>query len=103
MNGSFYSTPTFPDAKNNQIQEEQMKPSSKETTLESFLQQSIGKQVNIYTSYEDSSTKEKNFKGTIEQVGKDYLILFDSTNGSWYVFKTMDINYLVLDSLPNAS
>ena len=97
MNGSFYSTPTFPNEENKQMQEEQMKPKAKEATIESFLQKSIGNQVQVYTSY------EKNFKGTIEQVGKDYLILFDSTNGSWYVFKTMDINYLVLDSLPNAS
>ena len=98
MNGSFFSNPTFPQATNNQktppanYSIEQSFP-LEQSLIENILRKNKGKQVTAYFSYPDSNEwRDKIYNGTIEQSGRDHLIL--SSNNKWYLLRMIYLNYV---------
>ncbi len=101
MNGSYYSNPMFTETSrmpadtfgnsNNQLPMEQ-------SYVENILRANIGKKVTVYISFPDSlNWKDKIFKGTIEQAGRDHLIISDPSNGKWYLLLMIYLDYVEFD------
>ena len=120
MNGTYYQNPTFPTNQNN-YDVNMNNPGniasntssgapgnfnqpnySSGTTLpmeqsyiENILRLNKGKRVNAYVSYPDSSEwQNKIYSGTIEEAGKDHLIIKDPTTGNWYLIRLIYLNYV---------
>ncbi len=105
MNGSFFSTPTFPQAINPEptsppgnISVEQSFP-LEQSLIENILRLNRGKNVKAYFSYPDSNEwRDKVYNGIIEQSGRDHLILRDQNSGKWYLLRMIYLNYVEFDS-----
>lgn len=108
MNGTFYQNPTFPSAENipnttNYLQN--IKPilepgkdylPMEQSYIENILRLNKGANVSAYASFPDSNEwKDKVFTGTIEQAGRDHLII--STKNNWYLIPLIYINYVEFD------
>ena len=103
MNGNFYQNPTFPT---NEITEKNYSSPpgnissmagdyNEQSFIENILRLNKGRKVNAYVSFSDSEKwKDKVFTGTIEQAGKDHLIIKDVTNGNWYLIRLLYLNYV---------
>src|SRR5574344_1165936 len=96
MNGSFYNNPIFRETRpadtfstgENTFPLEQ-------SYVENILRANIGKKVSAYVSFPDSiNWKDKIFQGTIEQAGRDHLILSDPTSGKWYLILMIYLDYV---------
>ncbi len=105
MNGSFFSSPTFPQAVNNQVPSspptnysvEQSFP-LEQSLIENILRLNKGKRVRAFVSYPDSNEwRDKIYTGIIEQSGRDHLIISDPTNGNWYLIRMIYLNYVEFD------
>ena len=105
MNGSFFSSPTFPQAVNNQnpssppanYSVEQSFP-LEQSLIENILRLNRGKRVRAFVSYPDSNEwRDKIYTGIIEQSGRDHLIISDPTNGNWYLIRMIYLNYVEFD------
>lgn len=103
MNGSFFSSPTFPQAVNNQSSPpanysvEQSIP-LEQSLIENILRLNKGKRVRAFVSYPDSNEwRDKIYTGIIEQSGRDHLIISDPTNGNWYLIRMIYLNYVEFD------
>ncbi len=108
MNGSYYPNPTFPT---NEYNAQVNYPSGNMTDNESLedlpMQQSFienilrhnkGKNVKVYVSFPDSNDfKDKVFEGTIEQAGRDHLIIKDVNTGKWYLILMIYLDYVEFD------
>lgn len=63
--------------------------------VENILRLNKGKRINAYVSYPDSSEwQNKIYSGTIEEAGKDHLIIKDPTTGNWYLIRLIYLNYV---------
>ena len=63
--------------------------------IENILRLNKGKRINAYVSYPDSSEwQNKIYSGTIEEAGKDHLIIKDPTTGNWYLIRLIYLNYV---------
>ncbi|MGN1338611.1 MAG: spore coat protein GerQ [Candidatus Coprovivens sp.] len=99
MNGSYYPNPTFPtndyvtDMESTTLEDMPMQQSF----IENILRHNKGKKVKAYVSFPDAKEwKDKIFEGTIEQAGRDHLIIKDS-NGKWYLILMIYLDYVEFD------
>ena len=102
MNGNYYQNPKFPTIdNNNSFQYEDGYQAGtladlpmQQSYIENILRSNKGKKVTIYTSFPDSNEwRDKTFKGTIEQAGRDHIILRDFENGHWYLILMIYLNF----------
>lgn len=116
MNGSYYKNPTFPTLDNNynndndnsfengyeagQLADVPMQQSY----IENILRHNKGKKVKAYVSFPDSvEWKDRIFEGTVEQAGRDHLIIKDTQNGYWYLILMIYLDYVEFDERINYS
>ena len=108
MNGTFYPNPTFPGAgmppeTTNYTQNIKSIPEPgkdylpmEQSYIENILRLNKGSKVSAYASFPDSNEwRDKIFTGTIEQAGRDHLIISNETN--WYLIPLIYINYVEFD------
>ncbi len=68
---------------------------SSEGFIFNLLKKNIGKIGTFYFTYPDSVTdRDKSFKGVLEDVGHDYILISDSTSGKWYLFVLFFLDYV---------
>ncbi len=111
MNGNFYQNPTFPtldnnnNTNNNDYQFEEGYQAGQlsdipmqQSYIENILRHNKGKKVKAYVSFPDAQEwKDKIFEGTIEQAGRDHLIIRDPKNGHWYLILMIYLDYVEFD------
>ncbi len=120
MNGSFYQSPTFPGATDNNLVGVQSKPNEvisppgnisydpyndgEQSYIENILRLNKGKEVKAYVSYPDSvEWRDKIYDGIIEEAGRDHLILSDPSTGKWYLIRMIYLNYVEFNDKINYS
>lgn len=79
MNGEFYNT------YNNNL--------SEETYVDSLLSKNIRKKITIHLNNNDN----KDISGILENIGKDYLILSESSTGYSHVVLPIYVNYITFE------
>lgn len=107
MNGKYYQNPTFPtiDNSSNDYPYEQGYQAGQlsdmpmqQSYIENILRHNKGKKVKAYVSFPDANEwKDKVFEGTIEQAGRDHLIIRDPKNGHWYLILLIYLDYVEFD------
>lgn len=110
MNGNFYANPTFPTLDNNsnnpyeegyiagQLSDYPMEQSY----IENILRNNKGKKVKAYVSFPDSKEwTDKIFEGTVEQAGRDHLIIKDVKTGAWYLILMIYLDYVEFEEKIN--
>ena len=117
MNGSYYKNPTFPTLENDNIKNnidntfesgyeagQLADLPMQQSYIENILRHNKGKKVRAYVSFPDSSEwKDRIFEGTIEQAGRDHLIIKDIQNGNWYLILMIYLDYVEFDERINYS
>ena len=103
MNGNFYQNPIFPN-NDNEVNNYITPPGNinsneqdydENSFIENILRLNKGKTINAYVSFSDSSKwQNKVFSGTIEEAGKDHLILKDTETGTWYLIRLLYLDYV---------
>ena len=111
MNGSFYQNPTFPNASNpNQLNPVtppgnisfQSQMPLEQSLIENILRLNKGKKVKAYVSYPDSNEwRDKIYEGSIEEAGRDHLIISDVNTGVWYLIRMIYLNYVEFEEKIN--
>ena len=108
INGSYFQNPTFPSVNDNTqntppgnenyystLNEEQ-------SYIENILRLNKGKKVKAYVSFPESSAwQNKIFEGTIEQAGRDHLIIKSIMDGSWFLIRMIYLDYVEFDEKIN--
>ena len=70
--------------------------------IENILRMNKGKQVTVHMTFPDSEQfRDSDFKGIIEQSGRDHIILGDPTNGKWYLLLMIYVDFLTFDEKIN--
>lgn len=110
MNGNYYSNPTFPGNEyvNQSVNEKDFVPIEdvpmQQSYIENILRHNKEKKVKAYVSFPDSAEwKDRIFEGTIEQAGRDHLIIKDIQNGHWYLILMIYLDYVEFDERINYS
>lgn len=111
MNGNFYQNPTFPtivDTNNENSFENGYEAgqlaefSMQQSYIENILRSNKGKKIKAYVSFPDSNEwKDRIFEGTIEQAGRDHLIIRNPKDGHWYLILMIYLNYVEFDEKIN--
>ncbi len=103
MNGTYYPNPSFPlneNSYNGSIPMEDMPMEDipmEQSFIENILRHNKGKKVKAYVSFPDANEwKDKIFEGTIEQAGRDHLII-KGNNGKWYLILMIYLDYVEFD------
>ena len=116
MNGSYYPNPTFPGATSPQ-QPQNYEPilppladggtatnDGEMSYIENILRLNKGKRITAYVSFSDSNEwRDRQFKGIIEESGRDHLILSNPENGEWYLIPMIYVDYFTFDERINYS
>ena len=108
MNGSYYQNPKFPtideaSVGNNNYEEgyqagQLQDMPMQQSYIENILRHNKGKKVKAYVSFPDANEwKDKIFEGTIEQAGRDHLIIRNPSNGHWYLILMIYLDYVEFD------
>lgn len=109
MNGNFYKNPKFPTLDTNKTSDDNSyesgyqagqlaEVSMQQSYIENILRHNKGKKVKAYVSFPDSEEwKDKVFEGTIEQAGRDHLIIRDPRDGHWYLILMIYLDYVEFD------
>lgn len=91
------NVPTTPNFYNTDIPLEQ-------SYIENILRLNKGKKATIHMTFPDSEEfKDREFKGIIEQSGRDHIILSDPTNGKWYLLLMIYVDFITFDEKINYS
>ena len=83
MNGTLYSNPTFPDTRNENIEE------LNKNNINENISNNTGKIIKVFTDF-----NEKEFIGRIEEITKKYIIMSNPDNGENYLIFIKNINYI---------
>ena len=63
--------------------------------VDDYLKSNLGKQVEVHVSFSDSiEWRDSIFKGTLETLGKDYIVL--NSNNKRYVIWSIYIDYIII-------
>lgn len=108
MNGTYYKNPTFPQAESNDpemnnytdnivtIDKNGQLP-MEQSYIENILRLNRGAHAKAYVSFPDSvNWKDKIFDGTIEQAGRDHLVM-SLTDGKWVLVPMIYLDYVEFD------
>lgn len=70
--------------------------------IENILRLNKGKQVTVHMTFPDSEQfRDREFRGIIEQSGRDHIILSDPTTGKWYLLLMIYVDFLTFDEKIN--
>ncbi len=70
--------------------------------IENILRMNKGKKVTVHMTFPDSiEFKDREFKGIIEQSGKDHIILSDPTTGKWFLLLMIYVDFITFDEFIN--
>ena len=70
-------------------------------TIEKLLKINKGKKINIYTFLENKTEKE--FKGILENIEKEFINISEPSTGKWYIIPIRIIEYISFDENINYS
>lgn len=88
--------------KNSNYQEMVLPP--EQSYIENILRLNKGKKVRVHQTFPDSNEwRDIEFKGIIEQSGRDHIILSDPTTGVWEVLLMIYVDYISFDEQINYS
>lgn len=72
--------------------------------IENILRLNRGKKVRIHQTFPDSNEwRDLEFRGIIEQAGRDHIILSDPSTGVWQVLLMIYVDYISFDEPINYS
>lgn len=87
----------------NQSYQEMALP-SEQSYIENILRLNKGKKVRVHQTFPDSNEwRDLEFKGIIEQSGRDHIILSDPESGVWQVLLMIYVDYISFDEPINYS
>lgn len=70
--------------------------------IENILRMNKGKKVTIHMTFPDSEQfKDREFKGIIEQSGRDHIILSDPETGKWFLLLMIYVDFITFDEKIN--
>ena len=70
--------------------------------IENILRMNKGKKATIHMTFPDSEEfKDREFKGIIEQSGRDHIILSDPESGKWYLLLMIYVDFITFDEQIN--
>ncbi len=110
INGAYYQNPTFPtidNSTNNNFEDgyqagQLNNMPMEQSYIENILRNNKGKKVKAYVSFPDANEwKDKIFEGTIEQAGRDHLIIRNPKDGHWYLILMIYLDYVEFDEKIN--
>ncbi|WP_054754579.1 spore coat protein GerQ [Piscibacillus salipiscarius] len=61
--------------------------------IENILRLNRGKEARVYMTFEGQDTQDV-FTGTIEEAGRDHIVLADSDSGKWYLLLMIYLDYV---------
>lgn len=101
MNNTYFNKDIFPQNqyyKENQTMNQSIKKGYKqiipiEQTIEKILINNIGKKIKIHMSF-PNVTEQKDFTGTLEQIGNDFIIINEPSQGTYQILPINYINYI---------
>lgn len=83
---------------------EEMALPSEQSYIENILRLNKGKKVRVHQTFPDSNEwRDLEFKGIIEQSGRDHIILSDPSSGVWQVLLMIYVDYISFDEPINYS
>ncbi|MBE6160543.1 MAG: spore coat protein GerQ [Lactobacillales bacterium] len=121
MNNNYFGKPIFPNQNlntNNQnfntppsnqnytinSNYEPMALPSEQSYIENILRLNKGKQVRVHMTFPDSTEyRDREFKGIIEQSGRDHIILSEPSTGTWELLLMIYVNFISFDEPINYS
>lgn len=118
MNNNYYGKPIFPNQNNTTISTppgnqnytsnisnfEVMALPAEQSYIENILRLNKGKQVRIHMTFPDSSEfRDREFKGIIEQSGRDHIIISDPATGTWELLLMIYVDFISFDEPINYS
>ena len=72
--------------------------------VENILRLNRGKKIRVHQTFPDSNEwRDLEFKGIIEQAGRDHIILSDPSTGVWQVLLMIYVDYISFDEPINYS
>ena len=75
---------------------------NEQSYIENILRMNKGKKVTVHMTFPDSiEFKDREFKGIIEQSGKDHIILSDPTTGKWFLLLMIYVDFITFDEYIN--
>jgi len=100
---NYYGNPVFPDSFNN-TGYQPMALTSEQSYIENILRLNKGKNVRVHMTFPDSvEFKDREFRGIIEQAGRDHIILKDPTTGTWELLLMIYVDFITFDEPINYS
>ena len=70
--------------------------------IENILRMNKGKKVTVHMTFPDSEQfKDREFKGIIEQSGRDHIILSDPQTGKWFLLLMIYVDFITFDEKIN--
>jgi len=75
---------------------------TEQSYIENILRMNKGKKVTIHMTFPDSiEFKDREFKGIIEQSGKDHIIISDPITGKWFLLLMIYVDFITFDEFIN--
>lgn len=103
-----YSSDNMPTMNNNQVTTPPgnynytSNMNFEQSYIENILRLNKGKQVTVHMTFPDSEQfRDREFKGIIEQSGRDHIILSDPQTGKWYLLLMIYVDFLTFDESIN--
>lgn len=120
MNNNYYGKPIFPNQNMSNItppgnqnytintnQNSNFQPMalpSEQSYIENILRLNKGKQVRVHMTFPDSNEfRDREFKGIIEQSGRDHIIISDPSTGTWELLLMIYVDFISFDEPINYS
>ena len=114
---NYYGKPMFPNEtifSNNQSQSQVVPPGNtnyqqmalpaEQSYIENILRLNKGKKVRVHMTFPDSvEFKDREFRGIIEQSGRDHIILSDPATGTWELLLMIYVDFISFDEPINYS
>ena len=121
MNNNYFGKPIFPNQNlntNNQSfntppsnqnytvnsNYEPMALQEEQSYIENILRLNKGKQVRVHMTFPDSNEyRDREFRGIIEQSGRDHIILSEPNSGTWQLLLMIYVDFISFDEPINYS
>ena len=75
---------------------------AEQSYIENILRLNKGKKVRVHQTFPDSNEwRDIEFKGIIEQSGRDHIILSEPSTGKWYLLLMIYVDFITFDEKIN--
>lgn len=108
MNNTYFDKNVFPGTpiyNNQNIQQVPIMDNTlplEQSYIENILRLNRGKKVTVHMTFPDSNEfRDKEFRGIIEQAGRDHIILSDPSTGNWFLLLMIYVDYITFDEKIN--